>query len=180
VTKDWFKDVFAERKLLLKIADVKHIAVPHYPELSVKDIFEHYKDDELLRKYLPDKFAKGRQIDRTFFFNVFNTLFPGQMTKMIDNARQQRFDSNEEEVKRETIEISDAWMSQLKSLPFKSSKFFIIFVDSLLEEAGRTIHLLKQKTKPHQGIRVRKMHAPLLPELHPSKVYSSLHYSSGT
>jgi hypothetical protein len=80
-----------------------------YPELSIKEIYAHYKSDETLMQYLPDKYAKGRQPDREFFFNVFNTLFPSQLKAMIDNARAKRFDTNTDEVKAETIEISQAW-----------------------------------------------------------------------
>jgi hypothetical protein len=49
ITKDFFKDVFAERKKLIKITEIKHINVPHYPELSVKDIYDHYKNDAQLQ-----------------------------------------------------------------------------------------------------------------------------------
>ena len=79
VTKDFFKDVFAGRKELLSNAEVKHINVPHYPELSVRDIYDAYKDDAKLKLYLPAKFAKGRQIDRTYFLNILNTLYPVQV-----------------------------------------------------------------------------------------------------
>jgi len=131
----------------------------------VKDIYEHYKDDEQLKQHLPTKFAKGRQIDRAIFFNVFNTLYPVEMAKIINNSRQQRFDTKDEEVKGETIEISEDWHRQLMSLPFKSSKFHLNNCQFELEMSGRTVHLLKQKTKPHQGIKHRKVVAPLLPDL---------------
>ena len=83
ITKDFFKDVFAERKLLLNFAEVKNINVPHYPELCFKDIYEQYKNDPQLKKFLPDNFAKGRQIDRNFFFNVFISLNPEKLAEII-------------------------------------------------------------------------------------------------
>jgi hypothetical protein len=87
------------------------------------------------------------------------------MAKIINNSRQQRFDTKDEEVKGETIEISEDWHRQLMSLPFKSSKFHLNNCQFELEMSGRTVHLLKQKTKPHQGIKNRKVVAPLLPNL---------------
>jgi hypothetical protein len=51
------------------------------------------------------------------------------------------------------------------SLPFKSSKLLLKFIQNLKEMAGRTVHLLKQRTKPHQGIKQRKVVSPLLPKL---------------
>ena len=75
-SKDYLKDLLSERKDCLNVADVKQINVPFYPELNVKDIYDAYKDDKVLSRYLPSGFAKGRQIDRTWFFNVLNSLFP--------------------------------------------------------------------------------------------------------
>ena len=56
--------------------DVRIVNVPKWPEVNVKTIYEHYTQDEELMRYLPDKFGKGRQIDREFFFNVLNTILP--------------------------------------------------------------------------------------------------------
>ena len=153
VTKDFFKDVFSGRKELLSIAEVKHINIPHYPELSVRDMYEAYKDDPKLKLYLPAKFAKGRQIDRSYFLNVLNTLYPAQVAKMIENARNQRYSAANEEVKNETIEITEEWREKLMSIPFKSRKSTFANFTKCPGESGRTIHLLKQKTKPHPGIR---------------------------
>lgn len=114
--------------MLLKIQDVKQINVPHYKELNVKDIYEHYKSDPKLMKHLPDNFAKGRQIDRTFFFNIFNTLYPEQLATMIQHSRDKRFDTAEEEIKRETITITEDWRAKLMAIPFKSSKLIDLII----------------------------------------------------
>lgn len=75
----------------------------------------------------------------------------------------------DEEMKRETIEITDNWHEKLMSLPFKSSMYTFYVGWLVLEEPGRTIFLLKQKTKPHEGIKKRKIPEPYLPELVPIK-----------
>ena len=76
ITKDFLRDVFRELKALFKVTEIKHIVVPHYEEISVKAVFETYKNDEALMKYLPEIRAKGKQLDRTFFFNILNTVYP--------------------------------------------------------------------------------------------------------
>ncbi len=36
--------------------------------------------------HLPDRMAKGRQIDRTYFFNVLNTLESEKLQQIIRHA----------------------------------------------------------------------------------------------
>jgi hypothetical protein len=60
ITKDFFKCVFIEREKFIKMVDVKHIIVLNKPELSVKDIYEHYKYDNKLKLYLTDRLIMGR------------------------------------------------------------------------------------------------------------------------
>jgi hypothetical protein len=36
--------------------------------------------------HLPDRMAKGRQIDRTYFFNVLNTLESDKLQQIIRHA----------------------------------------------------------------------------------------------
>ena len=84
--KDWLKQIFSDTKKLMDTAALKQIKVPHYDELSVSAIFERYKTDAELQKYFPDKMAKGKQIDRTYFWNVFNTLYPEVVKEIIGHA----------------------------------------------------------------------------------------------
>ena len=41
-TKDFAKDVFACRKKLLKLREVKYVAVKKYDELSVKALYDEF------------------------------------------------------------------------------------------------------------------------------------------
>ena len=51
----------------------------------------------MLNAYLPEIKAKGKQLDRTFFFNVINTLYPHIMPKILSEARALRFKVDEDE-----------------------------------------------------------------------------------
>ena len=75
INKDFLRAVFKEEKGMFKNNDVCKIMVPQYEELSVSALMDVMSNDEVFLFYFPDKMAKGRQIDRAFFFNVFKTLY---------------------------------------------------------------------------------------------------------
>ena len=68
--KDWLRDIFADRKKLLPLAEVKLVNVPAYDELSVKQLWPQLSGEIGFMAYMPDKLPKGRLPDRTYFFNV--------------------------------------------------------------------------------------------------------------
>ena len=45
INKDFLRDVLAGRKRLLKLSEVKWIAVPRYDEVNVLTMMEKFKDD---------------------------------------------------------------------------------------------------------------------------------------
>ena len=80
INHDFMRDVLAERKFLIKLADVRYVNVPHFDELSVKNIFPIFKDDVQVMKYFPSSLPTGKLPDRTFFFNILNTVHPEYMS----------------------------------------------------------------------------------------------------
>ena len=60
LTKDTIKLIFAGKKKLLKLKDVKFIQAPKYDEISVKNLYNKLIVLENMRQYFPDKYAKGR------------------------------------------------------------------------------------------------------------------------
>ena len=59
-TKDYAKDIFAEKKELIKKVNVHFIDVPKYDELSVKNLYDKLIVLDKMKKYFPDKYPKGR------------------------------------------------------------------------------------------------------------------------
>ena len=59
-THGFLKEVFEGKKKLMKLKDVKHIQVPKYDEISVKNLYNKFLKLEDISKYFPDKYAKGR------------------------------------------------------------------------------------------------------------------------
>lgn len=71
----FMRDILSEQKLFFRQNEVNHMEVPHYQEISVKNLYEDALKDELLVKYLPSKEQlSGRLPERYFFFGLLCKL----------------------------------------------------------------------------------------------------------
>jgi len=86
INKDFLKQVLCEEKQLLPLKKVKHICVPKYDELSVTNLYPDLSKRPDLMKYMPANMPKGRQPDRTYFFNVLNTIDEEYVANLIQFA----------------------------------------------------------------------------------------------
>ena len=123
LNKDYLRLVFAEEKSLLKLSDVKWINVPRFDELSVESLEKQFKDDAKFQRFLPNRLPKGRQPDRTYYFNVLNTLYPDYIAELILHANGKRFKAGEGETDYGGIKVSDDWWEQLNAVPFLTCKY---------------------------------------------------------
>ena len=73
-TKDFAKEIFSGKKKLLKLKEVQFVEVIKYDELSVKSLYDKFMTLEGISSYFPSKYARGRFCDRSYMFNVANTL----------------------------------------------------------------------------------------------------------
>jgi hypothetical protein len=121
VNRDFLRQVLAGEKQLLKIADVKFVQIPRFDELSVTNLLPRFAADPKVMQYMPDKTAKGKGIDREYFFNVLNTVHPERMAKMIEHANKLRFDGHKG-IEQETVVVTEDWWAQLNAMPYFSSK----------------------------------------------------------
>ena len=69
MNRDFYKAVFADKKKLLHVSEVK------------------LKNDELLMPYLPDKWDAKKKLDREWFFNIVNSVHPGYLEQVIKHAQ---------------------------------------------------------------------------------------------
>jgi hypothetical protein len=71
-TKLWFiRDILGKAKIFLRLNEVNHMEVTCYQEISVNNLYEDAKKDELLVKYLPTKKQLfGRLHERDVFFSL--------------------------------------------------------------------------------------------------------------
>ena len=79
-TKDFIKDLLANKKSLIKMVDIRMIAVPQYQELGVCKIWKQVNEDEDLMRFFCDSYADGKYPDRTYFYNVLNTVHPSYVS----------------------------------------------------------------------------------------------------
>ena len=52
--------------------------------------------DAQFMSFFPDNLPKGRSIDRTYFFNVLNTVYPEYTQSIIKYAEEQRHSAKAE------------------------------------------------------------------------------------
>jgi len=121
-THDFLKLVLADEKKLLKMSEVKHVNVPMYDELSVKNLWPIVKADEEVMMYLPNEFPKGRVPDRAYTFNVLNTVRTEYVQGLIKHAQSLRNSTKDNGMQAEYIKMTPEWQQQLEAIPFISSK----------------------------------------------------------
>ena len=94
--------------------------MPRLEELSIKKMTEMMKDDKALAAYLPDEYLKQKTADRTYFFNILNTLYPEYVQKLLFHAHKQRTGMEQEQQQEQTIEMHEDWVDLLSQVPFYS------------------------------------------------------------
>ncbi len=86
INKDFFKQVLQDKKKLLPLNDVKYVNVPRYDELSVRQFWPILSQHETFMKYMPDLVSEDKIPDRTYFWNVANTVINEYVQNVIRYA----------------------------------------------------------------------------------------------
>ena len=107
ITKDHMKLVLTGKKDFLKMNQVKFINVPAYDEIGVKAMYSKVMQMEGMERYFPSKYPKGTQCEKGYLYNVWNSLHPDVVKKVIDHANSQRFAMTAEKVQKESINITE-------------------------------------------------------------------------
>ena len=128
VNKDFLKQVLAGEKQLLPKAEVTHVEVPHYDELSVKALYPMFKKDAEFMSYFPDKYPVGKGPPRAYFFNVLATKHPDYLAQVMEHANKQRMSSMGSAMQTETIAMTPFWQEQLASMPYMTRKWLSLYV----------------------------------------------------
>ena len=106
VNRDFLRQVLKGEKMLLAIADCKFVTIPHYDELGVRHIFEQFRSDEEVMKYLQDEYPKGRYPDRQYFYTILNTVHPEYVKAMIAHANKARFAADGEAQEERVVNVN--------------------------------------------------------------------------
>jgi hypothetical protein len=74
-------------------------------------------------KFFPDHLPKGRNPDRSYFFNVLNTIEEDYCQKLIVHANKQRHSGDGQGKEEQSIVISANMQRKLNEFPFQPSKY---------------------------------------------------------
>lgn len=137
--------------------DLRQINIPKYDELSVKNIAPRFNEDAAVMRFLPDRLPKNKLPDRTYFFNVLNTVHSDYCQQIVAHANKQRFKAEHPQDHMDEIKMTEGMWNELNEMPFFSCKTpRLKITPCLAERKGKTLHLLKQSAKQTKGIRKRK------------------------
>ena len=123
VNKDFLKALLAGKKQLLPLSGCKMVNVPHFDELSVKNIWPSCTEMPAIMEFFPDSLPKGRLPDREYFWTVLNTLNNEYVSQLIAHATKQRNQAGEGNVEEESIVLTAQMADVLKDAPMISRKY---------------------------------------------------------
>ena len=120
INKDFLREVLKGKKKLLKMKEVNFCNVPSYDEIGVKALYEKVVKLPGMPHYFPDKMPVGKQCCKSYFYNIWNTIYPDDVQAVINHANANRHAISSQRVKDETIVLTEQWQDELNSLPFVS------------------------------------------------------------
>ena len=119
----FLRAIFCNKKKALKQTNVNKVVVPHFDELSVKNLYADAMNDQLVKDYLPDlEQNSNRYPERDFFFGILGTLRTIYLKTIIADANKIRYEANVNDPKKDFIMIDDDWYKELIKYPYFSSK----------------------------------------------------------
>ena len=122
VTKDFLKLVFAGKKDLIPLAQVRPINVPRYDELSVSGLILEVMGQKDLAKFFPEQRTKADLPDREYFFSVINTIEPDYLSALVKHAQTQRNAPVNPQDNPNVIEVTEFWQKELQASAYFSRK----------------------------------------------------------
>ena len=104
---------------MLKVSQLKKLKIPNYPEISVKSLWDKYKEDNEVQKYFPN-FKVNQHLEKAFLFDFLSTIKGDYMKKVIQSDHDARnLDKNIQN--GEMIEIKPTLFAEMMETNFNSS-----------------------------------------------------------
>ena len=91
LNRDFIRDLFANKKKLLTLSEVKPVSIPRFDECSVKSVWPIVQKDPELMLYFPTRMPNGKNPERQYLFAVLNTLRPDYVRNLVAYANHQRY-----------------------------------------------------------------------------------------
>ena len=122
----FLRAIFCNQKKALKQVNVHNVVVPHYEELSVKNLYADAMNDKLIKDYLPELEQNSNRFpERNFFFGILGTLKPLYLSKIIEDANKVRYEANANDPTKDFIMLDTPWYEELMKYPYFSSNKYL-------------------------------------------------------
>ena len=122
----FLRAIFWNKKKALRQTNVHNIVVPHYEELSVKNLYDDVMKDELVRDYLPELEQNSNKFpERDFFFGILGTLRSQYLKKIIEDANKVMYEADVNDSQKDFIILDTPWYEELMKYTYLSSKKYL-------------------------------------------------------
>ena len=102
------------------MSDVRFCNPPAFDEIGVKALYQKVLHQPGMAQYFPDKLPKGRQMSKSYMYNIWNTIHPENVQAVFEYANSVRYAVDNEKMKENTILITEEWQRELEAMPFVS------------------------------------------------------------
>ena len=106
-----------KKKVFLQ-AEAPMVTIPNYREMKVSNILKSVLPNDVIESYLPDKTTKDYKLNQEFVQRIVSKLEPVYFTKLVEAAREARFDTSDIKNKTATIEMNKEIFELLMSKKF--------------------------------------------------------------
>ena len=103
------------------------VSIPAYTEQAVKNLWPDLREEPEFAIYFSDAYVPPKCPPKDYFFQVLNHKYPEYLQQILRFAARQRMTTDGEEVKEESVLVTDAWLEELREMPFKSDKCRLFF-----------------------------------------------------
>ena len=94
-------------KKFVPLSELKPVDAGHFPEVSVKGLYEDFANRPEIKKYMPPKVNKGRTLNKEYFFNIVSTFANQELQEILQHANAQRNSIDDQQQRSEAILMSE-------------------------------------------------------------------------
>ena len=108
---------------MFRTSEIAVVEVPEFQELSVKNLWESWKDNEAIKEYIPD-YTDSELPEREFLFGIVGILYNAELTDVVRKSyshRKQKYKKDD----GEAIVITNEMSQLIKAIDSYKSKFCI-------------------------------------------------------
>ena len=98
------------------------VNLPHFAELTMKELVKQAAGDDQIKAYMRDDFSTKKHPSRSFLLCIIGTIYPGYFKTIINAQTKARFEQSDGDKAGSEILMNTHWASLLAEHPFQSRK----------------------------------------------------------